>query len=252
MLTQAQKDTYEKTGFVVLRGFLSPRIVRDCLDEITAVFLDQAKKMNRLPPAGNDLDDLVRSVMVPGTPERSFVYDFVRNIRPLRVVETLPEVREVLRDLGLEQPICLEIPSLRFDTPGEETFLTKHHQDIRSIRGERCVTVWFPLRPCGPRHGSLAVLEGSHRLGLLKHVIEDRHVRVADLEALPPDRYPRRIVEGDAGDIVFMNSFCVHVSHPNPSDAIKINGQFFYNDARAVRFGDVFESLKSVPDYRAL
>jgi ectoine hydroxylase-related dioxygenase (phytanoyl-CoA dioxygenase family) len=108
------------------------------------------------------------------------------------------------------------------------------------------------LRRCDAQHGSLLVYTGSHQFGLVDHGLDEKHVQVSEETRRRLAACPARIVEADPGDVVFMNSLCIHESSPNSTDAIKINGQFFYNDALAVQFKDEYQALKAIPDYKAL
>jgi ectoine hydroxylase-related dioxygenase (phytanoyl-CoA dioxygenase family) len=238
---------YDEQGFVVARGLLDPSLVDNCLDELRAFLADQAAKMGRT--SSDDLDALIRSVMVPGTPERSFIYDNARCLASVRHLEARPEIQETLHELGLELPICFEIPSIRFDFPEESEFLTKAHQDVRSIRSSRCITIWTPLRRADAEHGTVSVYPGTHRLGLVDFAVgAEENVKVGD-DYLAADPVP---VEAGPGDVVFMNSFVIHESHPNSSDKIKLNVQAFYNDALGMTMGDEFQALAALPDYKEL
>lgn len=248
MLTSSEVRAFNEEGFHVSRGLLAPEVIKQCWNEIETIFRDQGEKMGLLPGTVGRNDDLILSVMRPDTRERSFVYEFVRHIPAVRGIQTSPVIYELLKDLGLKMPICFQIPTLRFDLPGETRFLTKPHQDVRSIRSARCITIWFPLTPVNDRDGSIAVYPGTHKLGLLKNTIEEKHVKVL-IDELPEKA---SIVDAKPGDVVFMNSLCVHYSHPGSSQSVKVNGQFMYNDALLVKMDDEYDSLKAVPDYRDL
>ena len=250
VLSGSAIDAYRDQGFYIARGLLDTALIDQAHAEIRAIFHDQALKLGCLPASEDNLDDLIRAVMVPGTPQRSFVYNFVRHIRSVRLLEAQSAVQATLEELGFELPICFEIPSIRFDFPdlSERRFLTHAHQDVRSIRSARCVTVWIPLRRVDAHYGSVAVYPGTHRNGLIDHGIAEKHVEVP-AEYLAGERV---VVEADPGDVVFMNSFVVHESQVNTSDTIKLNAQFFYNDALAVTMDDEYQQLAAIPDYKDL
>jgi len=247
-LTREQRDGFARDGFVIARDLFDRAEIDRVLADVRAVFEDQARKLGRLPADYDDLDVLIRAVMIPGTPERSFIYEFSRHVRSIKLLEGSPVLQGALEDLGLRLPICLEFPTIRYDFPEESQFLTPAHQDVRSIRSARCITVWIPLRRVDAHHGTVAVWPGTHSLGLVEHLLDEKHVKVPD-DALSGDAVP---VEADAGDVVFMNSFVIHRSHPNASDRIKLNVQAFYNDALAVTIGDEHQALAAIPDYKDL
>jgi len=243
-----RRAEYDELGFIVARSLLDPALIEHCLDELRTFMRDQAAKMGRVA-AGDHLDDLIRGVMVPGTPERSFVYDSARCLASIRHLEARAEIQSMLRELGIELPVCFEIPSVRFDFPEESEFLTKAHQDVRSIRSGRCITIWIPLRRVDAHHGTVSLYPKTHRLGLLEFSVgSEENLKVDDAyiehEAVP--------IEADPGDVVFMNSFVIHKSHPNSSNRIKLNVQAFYNDALAMTMGDEFQALAALPDFKDL
>jgi hypothetical protein len=244
-----EKEQYIESGFFIARGLLPKRFLSQVLLDMQVIFANQLSKMGRSPSAiPNHLDSVVLAMMRPDTVERRFIYEFVRHLRSVRVLEFHKAIEGKLKNLGFNMPVSFEIPTVRIDIPGEKKFLTPPHQDVRSIRTAHCVTVWIPLRRVDTERGTIAVAPGSHRDGVITPILVDKHVTI------PTERIPECFlaITADAGDVVFMNSLCVHKSIENRSTEIKFNVQMFFNEALAMSVGDEFDSLKGIPDYRDL
>lgn len=246
MLPTSQHDQYRRDGFVLLPQLLDPRLIANCSGEIEAVFRRQAAKMNRPVDASATLADAILAVLVPGTRERSFVYNLVRHIHTGRLIQTSPVIYAVLRQMGLEMPICLETPTIRFDLPGEREFLTGPHQDVNSIYCSRCITVWVPLVPCNTVTGTVGIYPGSHRRGLLPHGTDPakRGFSRYRVEEQDDTFGELQIVEAEPGDVLFFDALCVHRSYPGTRDVVKIVTTFSYNDAHAMQLDDPLAAMK--------
>lgn len=247
--TKRDIEEFHKQGFMILREFIPEKMIEACLEEIRFAFQDQAIKFGISDADSYDLDDLIKRVMNQEQDKRSFVYDHVKHIRAGRKIEFSDHLDRLFLDLGFQKPICFESPSLRFDYPGEEKYLTKAHQDLRSIRTPKCLTIWIPLSQCDEEHGSINVYPGSFENGIIEHIIEEKHIKVGEQKL---KKYESLVVKAKPGDLVAMNSFCVHESYPNSSNKVKINLQFFYNDLALMNLNDKYDQLKKVPDYKEL
>lgn len=246
-LTDADVQAYHRDSFVVARQLLPPALVADCVAQIDGIVRDQAAKLGIPVAAGASLDDVMRAVLRPGTPERSFVYNLVRHVQAARQAHTHPAVYEVLRALGLLHPICLELPSIRIDLPDEDKFLTGPHQDIKSIYCSRCITVWIPLVSCNAHDGTVGVFAGSHRDGLLDHGTDDEKRGFARYRvAAEIDSARLQLADVVPGDVVFLNAYAVHQSCAGTSGRVKIVTTTSFNDALAMRFDDHAAPMKLV------
>ena len=246
---EIDKTKFEKSGYNILRGALTQRIIKQIQSELLYILRDQMKKFGHTQLDGHiTLNDYVRLAFVKGSIQREFLYNFLRHIPTVRALATSEFFQEILKKLDFLMPIALEFPSIRFDIPGETEFLTRPHQDLRSVRSERCATIWFPLTRVNETNGTILIYPGTHRFGLLEHKLEERQLKVCDLDLLGESL----IVEANPGDIVILNSLCVHFSVPGQTDSIKINGQVVWNDAALVDSKDKFWQLNRLPDTKEL
>lgn len=119
--------------------------------------------------------------------------------------------------------------------PRDFVYMTAPHQDYRLIQGTGDVlTLWLPLGDCPGELGGLAVLAGSHRLGLLP--VEEAPgvggLRVdipADFDSAELDW---RVADMRAGDALLFHSLTVHAAKPNYTDNMRLSVDFRYQSVR--------------------
>jgi hypothetical protein len=122
--------------------------------------------------------------------------------------------------------------------PQQSEFKTQPHQDWFFIQGDQMtLTAWVPLGSVGLRDGPLAVLAGSHRHGLRRHipVSETTNIRggagghttmVSELEAAGC-RWLSTAFE--AGDVLLFTSLTMHCALPNLSSKIRLSTDYRYS-----------------------
>jgi phytanoyl-CoA hydroxylase len=104
------------------------------------------------------------------------------------------------------------------------------HQDNGVILPEAdatdLLTVWLPLTEATEANGCLAVLPGSHKLGLLQHCQASKDVAIPD-ELLPP--IPPRPLPMKPGDVLLMSKLMVHSSLDNVTTSeVRISADLRY------------------------
>jgi hypothetical protein len=107
--------------------------------------------------------------------------------------------------------------------------------------------------PATRENGCLQVIEGSHNLGRIDHVLTGDQAG-ADRERVNAilERFPLVYVEMDPGDVVFFHSNLLHASAANESDKPRWSMICCYNAARNDPYKDAhhprYTPLKVVPD----
>jgi hypothetical protein len=236
---------FEQEGFALLRGAVPRSVVAGILSEVEFIIRDQMVKFGAAPlPEDTCFNELVRASFVPGSEQRHFLYNFLRHVPTLRAFSSSQYLVELIRHFGFRLPLSFETPTIRFDIPGEDKFLTRHHQDLRSIRSSRAVTLWFPLVPVNEELGTVLIYPGSHRLGIQSFSYDSGQLNIDNRDALGE----ALILEADPGDLLVFDSMAVHASVPGKTDRIKINCQCFWNDAAEVDTHNEFWELSEIPD----
>jgi ectoine hydroxylase-related dioxygenase (phytanoyl-CoA dioxygenase family) len=108
----------------------------------------------------------------------------------------------------------------RLMSPHAAELTTPPHQDrFYFPNAEDQWTAWIPLGDTPPRCGGLAVLEGSHGLGLQPHAHRGEGVYGAEIRA----QRPWLTASYSAGDVLLFHSLTVHRALDNVSESLRIS-----------------------------
>ena len=152
-------------GYLFFRSLIPVDVLLELRQKITAVLSEQGW----IKDGASQMDALAASL-----PYREGGEGYLRALRELVRLEQLhalahrPELIQVMRAvLGATAfPHPLSITRAVFPLAPELS--TPPHQDYPNNQGSRNLTAaWIPLGDCPRETGSLAILEGSHRFGLL-------------------------------------------------------------------------------------
>lgn len=165
----ALAGSLEEHGYLFLRRLLPAEPIL----ETRRAILELCREAGWLHPASDLLEGRYggRGACVEGEPSYMAVY---RRVIELPSFLRLPH-HPVLLDLTsrlLGGDVLVHPRKIgRITFPGKEADATPPHQDHALIKGAaRTYTVWMPLGDCPRSLGGLAVLAGSHRAGLRRHV----------------------------------------------------------------------------------
>ena len=148
---------------------------------------------------------------------------------------------EAFHDLALDPPLVNLLASLfgepalahsrniaRIIFPQNTQFTTPSHQDYIHIQGTmETYTAWIPLGDCPQELGSLAVLAGSHKAG----VLPVQAAYGAGGVGIRTDDLPYQWVGSDfaSGDVVLFQSLTVHKALPNlNTERLRLSVDFRY------------------------
>lgn len=165
---------------------------------------------------------------IEGQPEFMQVYNRLQHSEAFHALAHEPNLLDVLEQLFGEQPLPHARNIARIIFPQNVRFTTPSHQDYIHIQGtEETYTAWIPLGECPKELGSLAVLRGSHNLGILP-------VHKADGAGglgIDTDSLPNEWTGGDfgIGDVILFHSLTVHKALPNSTSVqIRLSVDFRY------------------------
>lgn len=108
---------------------------------------------------------------------------------------------------------------------------TSWHQDIRywSFDRPELVSVWCALSEETRRGGALAVIPGSHKLGIARGRLDRDLFLRADIEA-NRELLKRQVqIELSPGDVLFFHCRLFHAARKNLSDKVKLSAVFTYH-----------------------
>lgn len=135
-------------------------------------------------------------------------------------------MREALGETAFPHPLCIT----RLVFPDSPELSTPPHQDFPNNQGSPNLTAaWIPLGECRMEDGSLAVMEGSNKFGVLPL---DFHLGAGNRQAvLSEDVMSCRWVGADfnPGDVVIFSALTVHRALDNKNlDRMRLSVDFRY------------------------
>ena len=223
---QAIQQQLDKDGYLFLREIIDPDILRQLRKDIT----DICKKHHWLKE-GTDpyLAISDKYPVVEGDEEYFDVYDEVQCLESLHSLAHEPKLLNTMKwligDSAFPHPLSIS----RIVFPNNNDWATPPHQDYPNNQGtENLYASWIPLGECSEDSGGLAVLEGSHKPGLLpvKYSLGAGH-----RQCILDERHQKlNWVTGEfaAGDILIFHSLTVHRSLPNDTTAMRLSVDYRY------------------------
>lgn len=242
-LSNAQRDTFESDGFLILKEFVSAEScasLRQRAGELVTGFdpsetisifstHEQTRKTDEYFLASGDKirfffeeDAFLPDGALRQTKERSInkIGHALHDLDPIfdRFSRT-PEIGQLVRDLGIENPLLLQSMYI-FKQPnigGEVTC----HQDATFLYTEPSgiLGLWFGLEDATQENGCLWAIPGGHKLGLKSRFKrgEDGKTRFQVLDDRPWQMDNLRPLEVEAGSLIVLDALLPHLSRANRS-----------------------------------
>ena len=161
----ALRERLARDGYLLFRNVIDPAKLRSLRARITEVLADLGWIEDG---RDRELAKLKGLAVREGEDKFFEAYDRLVGIEELyslphdRYLQTL--LRAALGESVFPHPLSI----IRLVFPGHPEISTPPHQDYRNNQGTVDLTAtWMPLADCPMDSGALAVLEGSHRAGLL-------------------------------------------------------------------------------------
>lgn len=214
-LSAAEIEQFHARGWVVRRGCIGQERIAALAEEIDGLH----ERM-----AGNPAPEGVGVSWEP----------FLREGRPRRIRQLIGSERAVAQVDALSR--CPEILAVMHQLIGPDLYLyhsklmmkaahdgsfTPWHQDFQYWHSQSMlptqVNAMLSIDASDEGNGALRMIDGSHRLGLLKPAT----FAVSSFNIGLPgelDSYPSTLVETAPGDVVFFGAYVIHGSGPNTSD----------------------------------
>ena len=181
---------------------------------------------------GHKLDDAEAVGMPVREGDEGFfsAYDEVQTLESFHALahdgDLLSAVREALGETAFPHP--LKVARLVF--PSEPEVSTPPHQDFLNNQGSPALTAaWIPLGDCSMKQGTLAILRGSQRYGVLPLQFS---LGPGNRQAVVPNEMRDRLswVTNDfsAGDVLLFPAMTVHASLHNATGRLRLSVDFRY------------------------
>lgn len=220
VISLEQKKKYEQEGFLVIRDFY------DKGKEIVPMQSDIRSLLNLLTPKRvlqtSEFDEGLSELLKTDREKVSRLYDAVKKTKGFTDFALSEKHWRTAQELlgSFSVGVAIRGLGIRMDNPFEDEFLTQWHQDYTSqICSPSAVVFWTPLRDTSKELGSVELLIGSHREGILNIVKEkstSRGLLIRDEDEIVK-KYASVTPLLSVGDVLITNFLTVHRSLPNVS-----------------------------------
>lgn len=224
------RQRFQEDGYLFLRNIVDPTRLLSLRRQI----VDICARMQWFKPGSDPMEAIAwTAAKVEGEADYFLVYDEIQKLEAFHALAHDAGIVDIMRQLLGETafPHPLSIARLMF--PFTPEWSTPPHQDFPNNQGTQDLyACWMPLSDCPQALGSLSILRGSHRFGLLpldfamgpghrQAVLDER------LSALP-------WVGGDfqLGDIIIFHSLTVHRALPNDTDRLRLSVDYRFQRER--------------------
>ena len=209
LATRAAED-----GYVFMRGVLDLERIQSLRAEIAEILVTLKWADPSDPVALRRHPECSETYRESSDPEWMDFYARVQRLRSFHAFAHQPQLARIADAICGGQHFFHPRHICRLCFPQSQRFTTPAHQDYFYIGGsEDTWTAWMPLGDCPKSLGSLAVLPGSHKFGLLPvHAAEGaggHACDVADGEWCASDF--------QAGDLLIIHSLLIHQGQDNLS-----------------------------------
>jgi phytanoyl-CoA hydroxylase len=238
-ITDLELDVTEKlrqAGYFVLRGFYDVERHLDGLyREINAI---SEFFSNEFEPFGLFCTESIAEE------DRSRIYKALRYMPGLFALASNEKNIELCQNLGLKLPALMHSCNIRMDLPDREEFIFHWHQDLTYLLGSmNAVTFWIPLTDVNRERGTIEIIPGSHKEGILPirytgdgKPEKTRRMSPKDIYLQDIPNHTTEYVNAKPGDLVVFSQLLLHRSTLNPSNRIRWAVQLRYADFSEPRF----------------
>ncbi len=223
----AVRARLDQDGYLFFRNIVPLELLANLRGQITQILADQGWI------EGGSQRELARAICRPlreGQPRFFKAHDRIIKLEALHSLAHESNIMNVMRQaLGSTAfPHPLSIVRLIF--PDSPELATPPHQDFPNNQGTPNLTAaWMPLADCAIKDGSLAIMEGSHKYGVLPLKF---HLGAGNRRAILNENFLScRWVGADfkAGDIVLFPSMTVHKAMENHNlERMRLSVDFRY------------------------
>ena len=246
-LTTEQIEHYDEHGYVVVDRVLEPTEIQRYLDRAREIALgdlpDEAR--NRIV---RDIAFVKHGRPLPEDPEHAIwkIMNPDRFDPVMAECMRFPRVLDAVSSL-LGDHLMAFLLMFVYKPPGVPASLHPYHQDAAYFSfgpQRRCLGVWIPLDPVDADNGSLTVVPGSHKLGLMNLELKEgiNFGAAASVGAEENEEFAERAVtlELEPGCCVLFNTKLLHRTEGNKTMRHRRVVTLHMADARCKHYGQHF------------
>jgi phytanoyl-CoA hydroxylase len=233
-LSPDQIAAFDRDGFFVLRGALSPEVISSVTAEIDPV---EAAGEAALREAGG-------SFLIARVDEITFTTHLVKSSPLLRDFVASAPFCGIVADL-IGPDVRLYWDQAVYKKPDTAAHFPWHQDNgYAFVEPQAYVTCWIPLIDATEQNGCPWVVPGVHRRGTLRHWVSPYGLQCLDE---PTNAVP---VPADVGDVVVFSSLTPHATGPNATDSVRKSYivQYAHGDAEILGGAADDEAVRTTAD----
>ena len=242
-LTEDQKNSWNRNGFILLKNFCSENIC----SEMNSSVIDIIDKMVGTEDAFSHAyakDGYIGIREMKPNPEAKTIHDEMSKIFRLHGKGVFNEfinnkrLLDILEDVLGENIDCF-LSQYIFKNPG--AWGQPWHQDSSYFPFDRYpqVGAWIATSPATIENGCLVILPGSHQEHLHEHLPDDREGSNYGYTEIKDQDFSNEIpLTLETGDLLLFHSFLMHKSYDNKSRS-KRTAVVFHFAETGTKYGEI-------------
>ncbi len=230
---EALQRRMDADGYLYFERLIDPDRLAVLRREMLMVLAD-----NGWISGGDELDcaRCLRAHVREGDDEFFAVYDEIQKLKAFHTLAHDRDLLEVMGEIVGETAFPHPLKVARLSFPTSPYVSTPPHQDYLNNQGTQSLTAaWIPVGDCPMSQGTLAVLRGSHRRGVLPLKF---HVGAGNRQAmLPPemiDDLTWVTADMSAGDVLLFGALTVHAALHNATRSMRLSVDFRFQPEKEV------------------
>lgn len=223
----ALRARLQSDGYLFFRRIIPVQLLSDLRDQITRILADQGwieDGPERMKAKA------IRRPLREGQPKFFLAHDRIIKLEAFHSLAHETQLMHVMRQSLGETAFPHPLSIVRLIFPDSPELATPPHQDFPNNQGTPNLTAaWIPLGDCAIKDGSLAIMEGSHKYGVLPLKF---HLGAGNRRAVLKEQMSKcRWVGADfqAGDVVLFTALTVHKAMENYNpESMRLSVDFRY------------------------
>jgi ectoine hydroxylase-related dioxygenase (phytanoyl-CoA dioxygenase family) len=231
---EALRKRMDEDGYVLIRRLIDPERIAAVRNDFQRILAEKG-----WIHGGDRIDERApaRAPLRESDDEYFTAYDEIQKLESFHTLAHDEQLIGLMRHLlgTTAWPHPLKVARLVF--PGAPEVSTPPHQDFLNNQGTPELTAtWIPLHDCPMEQGSLAVLRGSHKHGVLPL---EWHLGPGNRQAKMPPEIQEELrwvtTDVDAGDVLIFGALTVHAALNNATFGMRLSVDFrFQEESREV------------------
>lgn len=226
------KDLNEN-GYSILKSFFSKKIIKETLKSYENN-IDYCMQLLDIKAKGN-IDKKYLLLQKKNKKIKSRSYDISKFHPSLSKLSINPKMLKIIKNI-FNETFFIDFPQIRADD-NKNSFILPLHQEIYGQLSSRVITLWCPLTPTSKKNGTLNLIQGSHKNGLLKH--QNHKIKSKKYHGVKKKLIKNANIKSlklNAGDVVLFDPHLIHGSGKNFSKKIRWTFIVRYNAISGIEY----------------